>query len=85
MGDYLPFEFAPLHAAIDVAAEEYSLHDFTLEDIGKVALVADALPNIDFVSTPGVIKPSAVNPVEIADQRAFFEMVTHTTMRHPLA
>jgi len=55
-------------------------HDFTLEDIGKVALVADALPNIDFVSTPGVIKPSSANPVEIADQRAFFEMVTHTTM-----
>lgn len=55
-------------------------HDFTLDDVGKVAFLADALPNIDFVSTPGVIKPSAGNPLEITDQRAFVQMVTNTTM-----
>lgn len=55
-------------------------HDFTVRDIGRVAFVADALPNIDFVSTPGVIKPNADNPLEITDQRVFFQMVTNTTM-----
>ena len=55
-------------------------HDFTVEDIGRVAFIADALPNIDFVSTPGVVKPNAANPLEITDQRGFVQMVTNTTM-----
>jgi trimethylamine--corrinoid protein Co-methyltransferase len=55
-------------------------HDFTLEDIGKVAFLADALPNIDFVATPGVLKPSVDLRIEIADQSAFLQMVTNTTM-----
>ena len=55
-------------------------HDFTLEDIGKVAHLADALPNIDFVATPGVIKPSPEHRVELVDQLAFIQLVSNTTM-----
>ncbi|MCJ7831822.1 MAG: trimethylamine methyltransferase family protein, partial [Actinobacteria bacterium] len=55
-------------------------HDFTLDDIGKVAFLADALPNIDFVATPGVIKPDRTTRVELLDQMAFLQMVSNTTM-----
>lgn len=64
-------------AYIDIEGDR---HDFTLEDIGKVAFLADALPNIDFVATPGVIKPSGGRRVELLDQMAFIEMVSNTTM-----
>ena len=55
-------------------------HDFTLADIGRVAFLADALPNIGFVATPGVIKPTRDTRIELLDQMAFLEMVTNTTM-----
>lgn len=64
-------------AFIDI--DEDRPHDFTLEDIGKVAFLSDALPNIDFVSTPGVIKPRGDQRIELVEQQAFLEMVTHTT------
>jgi len=64
-------------AYIDIDGDR---HDFTLDDIGKVAFLADALPNIDFVATPGVIKPSGGRRVELLDQMAFVEMVSNTTM-----
>jgi trimethylamine--corrinoid protein Co-methyltransferase len=64
-------------AYLDVDGER---HDFTLEDVGKVAFLADALPNIDFVATPGVIKQSPAHRVELLDQMAFVEMVSNTTM-----
>jgi len=55
-------------------------HEFTLDDIAKVAHLADALPNIDFVATPGVVKPDSENPIELVDQRAFVRLVSNTTM-----
>lgn len=54
--------------------------DFTLADIADAALVADALPNIDFVATPGVVRPTKDMRVELANHHEFIEMVTHTTM-----
>ena len=51
-------------AYIDIDGDR---HDFTLDDIGKVAFLADALPNIDFVATPGVVKPSTEYRVELLD------------------
>lgn len=56
------------------------LHDFTLEDMGKVAHLADALPNIDFVATPGVIKQRPDLRVELIDQMAFVRLSANTTM-----
>jgi len=64
-------------AYLDIEGER---HDFTLEDIGKVAFLADALPNIDFVATPGVIKASPSTRVELLDQMAFLQMVSNTMM-----
>jgi trimethylamine--corrinoid protein Co-methyltransferase len=55
-------------------------HDFTVEDIGRVAFLADALENIDFVSTPGVIKPGKGKRLQLLDQQGFMQMVTNTTM-----
>ncbi len=63
-----------------VDIDEAAPHDFTLDDIGKVALLADALPSIDFVATPGVIKPRPGIRLELADQQAFVRMVTNTTL-----
>lgn len=56
------------------------LHDFTLEDMERVAHLADALPNIDFVATPGVIKQRPDLRVELIDQMAFIRLSNNTTM-----
>jgi len=55
-------------------------HEFTLDDVAKVAHLADALPNIDFVATPGVIRPKTGQRLELMDQLAFIQQVSHTTM-----
>lgn len=53
--------------------------DFTLEATAESTLLADALPNLDFVATPGVTRPSDDLPLEIVNQEEFFRMVTNTT------
>jgi len=45
---------------------------FTQEDIGKAVLIADALPNIDFIMSLGLISDK---PVETTDLYQFQEMV----------
>ncbi len=54
-------------------------HDFTLEDFAHAALLTDALPNLDFVATPGVVRPSPDLPLELVNQHEFLETVTNTT------
>jgi len=53
--------------------------EFTLEDIGSAARVTDALPNLDFATTPGVVKPKPGLELELMNQREFLAMVTNTT------
>lgn len=65
-------------AFIDI--DEAEPHDFTLDDIGRVAFLADALDSIDFVSTPGVIKPKGDQRIELVEQQSFLQMITNTTM-----
>ncbi len=64
-------------AYMDIDGER---RDFLLSDIADTALIADALPNIDFVATPGVVRPTEDMRVELANHNEFVEMVTHTTM-----
>jgi trimethylamine--corrinoid protein Co-methyltransferase len=54
-------------------------HDFTLDDVADAARLTDALPNLDFVTTPGVVRPSAELPLELVNQHEFLAMVTNTT------
>jgi trimethylamine---corrinoid protein Co-methyltransferase len=54
-------------------------HTYTLRDIADVATLVDALPNIDFLATPGVVRATADMPQEIVNQEEFFAMATHTT------
>lgn len=55
------------------------VEDFSLAATAESALLADALPDIDFVATPGVTRPADDLPLEIVNQCEFLEMVTHTT------
>jgi len=64
-------------AYIDIDGER---RNFLLSDIADTALMADALPNIDFVATPGVVRPTEDMRVELANHYEFVEMVTHTKM-----
>jgi trimethylamine--corrinoid protein Co-methyltransferase len=58
---------------------DQQVKDFTLEATAESTLLADALPNLDFVATPGVTRPSDDLPLEIVNQEEFFGMVTNTT------
>lgn len=58
---------------------DQQVKDFTLEATAESTLLADALPNLDFVATPGVTRPSDDLPLEIVNQEEFFRMVTNTT------
>jgi trimethylamine---corrinoid protein Co-methyltransferase len=60
-------------------ARDQQMKDFTLEATAESTLLADALPNLDFVATPGVTRPSDDLPLEIVNQEEFFGMVTNTT------
>ncbi|MEE9199775.1 MAG: trimethylamine methyltransferase family protein, partial [Dehalococcoidia bacterium] len=53
--------------------------DATITDMGLVCRVADALPNIDFVSTPLVTRATPEYPQEVVNQREFEAMVSNTT------
>lgn len=53
--------------------------DFTLADFADAARLTDALPNLDFVATPGVVRPSPELPLELVNQHEFLETVANTT------
>jgi trimethylamine--corrinoid protein Co-methyltransferase len=52
---------------------------FTLEDIASAARVTDALPNVDFLATPGVVRASAELPQELVNQHEFLQMADNCT------
>lgn len=53
--------------------------DFLLEDISLACRVADALPNLALIGTPGVTKETREIPQEIVNQHEFEAMVNNTT------
>lgn len=55
------------------------VRDFTLDDIAALARLTDALPNLDFIATPGVVRANPDLPQAIVNQREFLAMVTGTT------
>ena len=56
------------------------VEEFSLRATAESTLLADALPDIDFVATPGVTRPRGDElPLHIVNQSEFFEMVTNTT------
>lgn len=55
------------------------VHEFSLQATAESTLLADALPDIDFVATPGVTRASEDLPLSIVNQCEFLEMVTNTT------
>ena len=52
---------------------------FTYRDISDVARLADALPNMSFVTTPGVVRATDAVPQPLVNQHEFLAMVTNTT------
>lgn len=52
---------------------------YTLDDIRLAAHVADALTNVDAVGQPGVVRPTAENPLEVVNHLEVEAMLTHTT------
>jgi len=52
---------------------------FTFRDVADVARVADALPNMSFVTTPGVVRATDTVPQALVNQHEFLAMVTNTT------
>jgi trimethylamine--corrinoid protein Co-methyltransferase len=53
--------------------------DFRLEDVAAATRLTDALANLDFMTTPGVVRPSDEMRVELANQHEFVAMVSNTT------
>ncbi len=53
--------------------------DFTLDDVAALARLTDALPNLDFIATPGVVRAGPDLPQAIVNQREFLAMLTGTT------
>jgi len=58
---------------------DHDRRDFTLEDIASAARLGDGLTNIDFVTTPGVVRQSKDMRVELVNHHEFMAMVTNTT------
>ena len=58
---------------------DFQVKDFTLSAVAETALLTDALPNIEFLATPGVVRGSEDLPLSIVNQCEFREMVTNTT------
>jgi len=56
-----------------------TVKDFTLEAFAETAKLTDALTDIDFIATPGVVRQSTDLPIEIVNQWEFFHMTTNTT------
>jgi len=56
-----------------------TVKDFTLEAFAETAKLTDALTDIDFIATPGVVRQSEHLPIEIVNQWEFFQMTSNTT------
>jgi len=54
------------------------VHNFTLADFAEVARLTDALENLDFIASPGVVRPSADLPLSTVNQCEFLEMTANT-------
>jgi trimethylamine---corrinoid protein Co-methyltransferase len=52
---------------------------FSFRDIADVARLGDALPNMSFVTTPGVVRATETVPQPLVNQYEFLAMVTNTT------
>ncbi len=52
---------------------------YTLDDIDAASRVTDALTNIEFLATPGVVRPSAELPIELVNQHEFLRMTQGCT------
>jgi len=52
---------------------------FTFRDVADVAHLADALPNMSFLTTPGVVRATDTVPQPLVNQHEFLAMVTNTT------
>jgi trimethylamine---corrinoid protein Co-methyltransferase len=74
-----------LYVGSGVTALEYlepgadAPRNFTLDDVAAAARLTDALPNLDFLATPGVVRPSDTMRVELANQHEFLAMAANTT------
>ena len=55
------------------------VEEFSLRFTAESALLADALPNIDFVATPGVTRSGPDLPPHVVNQEEFLAMTTNTT------
>jgi trimethylamine--corrinoid protein Co-methyltransferase len=53
--------------------------DVTLDDMAALARLTDALPSLDFIATPGVVRAGPDLPQRIVNQREFLAMLTGTT------
>jgi trimethylamine--corrinoid protein Co-methyltransferase len=57
-----------------------AVEEFSLSATAEVTLLSDALPEIDFVATPGVTRSVEDElPLHIVNQSEFLEMITNTT------
>jgi len=57
-----------------------AIEEFSLRATAESTRLADALPDIDFVATPGVTRPiEGELPLHVVNQSEFLEMVTNTT------
>ena len=54
--------------------------DFTLDDFAAIATLADALPNIDYIATPGVVRPNKDVHVDVMNQNETFQLMTHSRL-----
>ncbi|MEE9248103.1 MAG: trimethylamine methyltransferase family protein [Dehalococcoidia bacterium] len=68
---YTPLEF------FDIETGER--RDYTLEDFRLVSRVADALPNVDVIGQPGVVRPTPENPLKVINHLEFEAMLTNTS------
>ncbi len=68
---YTPLEF------FDIETGER--RDYTLDDFRLVSRVADALPNVDIICQPGVVRPTEGDPLEVINHLEFEAMLTNTS------
>jgi trimethylamine--corrinoid protein Co-methyltransferase len=55
------------------------VRDFTFDDIAQVSLLTDALAELDFIATPGVVRATADVPIQLVNHFEFLAMVENTT------
>lgn len=79
-GDERRTHFSPGVTALQyVDPTTGEVRPFTYRDVADVARLADALPNMDFVTTPGVVRATDSVPQSLVNQHEFLAMVTNTT------